>query len=47
MAKRPTLTDITSLTNSSAINALSENWDAIEDAFDNTLRWVYSQCSQC
>lgn len=37
MAKRPTLTDITSLTNSSAINALSENWDAIEDAFDNTL----------
>ena len=37
MAKRPTLTDITSLTNSSAINALSENWDAIEEAFDNTL----------
>ena len=37
MAKRPALTDITSLTNSSAINALSENWDAIEEAFDNTL----------
>ena len=37
MAKRPTLTDLTSLTNSSAINALSENWDAIEEAFDNTL----------
>jgi len=26
MAKRPTLTDITSLTNSSAINTLSQNW---------------------
>jgi hypothetical protein len=37
MAKRPTLTDITSLTNSSAINTLSQNWDAIEEAFDNTL----------
>ncbi len=37
MTKRPTLTDLTSLTNSSAINALSENWDAIEEAFDNTL----------
>ncbi len=37
MAKRPTLTDLTSLTNSSAINALSQNWDAIEEAFDNTL----------
>lgn len=37
MAKRPTLTDVTSLTNSSAINTLSQNWDAIEEAFDNTL----------
>ena len=37
MAKRPTLTDLTSLTNSSAINTLSQNWDAIEEAFDNTL----------
>lgn len=37
MAKRPTLTDLTSLTNSSAINTLSQNWDAIEEAFDNTF----------
>lgn len=37
MAKRPTLTDLTSLTNSSAINTLSQNWDAIQEAFDNTL----------
>lgn len=37
MAKRPTLTDLTSLTNSSAINTLNQNWDAIQDAFDNTL----------
>lgn len=37
MSKRPTLTDLTSLTNSSAINTLSQNWDAIEEAFDNTL----------
>ena len=37
MAKRPTLTDLTSLTNSSAINTLSQNWDAIQTAFDNTL----------
>ena len=37
MAKRPTLADLTSLTNSSAINTLSQNWDAIEEAFDNTL----------
>lgn len=37
MAKRPTLTDITSFTNSSNINALSQNWDAIEEAFDNTI----------
>ncbi len=37
MAKRPALTDLTSLTNSSAITALNQNWDAIEEAFDNTL----------
>ena len=37
MAKRPTLTDLTSLTNSSAINTLNQNWDAIQEAFDNTL----------
>lgn len=37
MAKRPDLTDVTSLTNSSAINTLNQNWDAIQDAFDNTL----------
>jgi len=37
MAKHPTLTDLTSLTNSSAIAALSQNWDEIEEAFDNTL----------
>lgn len=37
MAKRPTLTDVTSLTNSSAINTLNQNWDVIQDAFDNTL----------
>ena len=37
MTKQPTLTDITSLTNSSAITALSQNWDAIQEAFDNTL----------
>lgn len=37
MAKRPTLTDITSLTNSSNINAINQNWDAIQEAFDNTL----------
>lgn len=37
MAKRPTLTDVTSLTNSSAINTLNQNWDAIQEAFDNTL----------
>lgn len=37
MAKRPELTDLTSLTNSSAINTLSQNWDAIQEAFDNTL----------
>lgn len=37
MAKRPTLTDLTSLTNSSNINAINQNWDAIQTAFDNTL----------
>lgn len=37
MAKRPELTDLTSLTNSSAINTLSQNWDSIQEAFDNTL----------
>lgn len=37
MAKRPTLTDVTSLTNSSNINAINQNWDAIQEAFDNTL----------
>lgn len=37
MAKRPTLTDLTSLTNSSAINTLNQNWDSIQEAFDNTL----------
>ncbi|RTL05375.1 hypothetical protein EKK58_08220 [Candidatus Dependentiae bacterium] len=37
MTKRPTLTDLNSLTNSSAINAINENWDAIQEAFDNTL----------
>ncbi len=37
MSKRPTLSDITSLTNSSAVNALNANWDSIEEAFDNTL----------
>lgn len=37
MAKRPTLTDVTSLTNSSAINTLNQNWDSIQEAFDNTL----------
>lgn len=37
MAKRPELTDVTSLTNSSAIIALNQNWDSIEEAFDNTL----------
>lgn len=37
MAKRPILTDVTSLTNSSNINAINQNWDAIQEAFDNTL----------
>ena len=37
MAKRPTLTDVTSLTNSSAINTLNQNWDTIQESFDNTL----------
>lgn len=37
MTKQPSLTDITSLTNSSAITALSQNWDAIQEAFSNTL----------
>ena len=37
MTKRPTLTDLTSLTNSSNINAINQNWDAIQTAFDNTL----------
>lgn len=37
MAKRPTLTDLTSLTNSSGVNAINTNWDAIQEAFDNTL----------
>lgn len=37
MTKRPELTDITSLTNSSIINAVNENWDAIQESFDNTL----------
>lgn len=37
MPKRPSLTDITSLTNSSAINTLNQNWDNIQSAFDNTL----------
>jgi hypothetical protein len=37
MAKRPVLSDITSLTNSSNINVINQNWDAIEEAFDNTI----------
>lgn len=37
MAKRPTLSDITSLTNSSNINVINQNWDAIQEAFDNTI----------
>lgn len=37
MAKRPDLTDLTSLTNSSGVNAINSNWDAIQEAFDNTL----------
>jgi hypothetical protein len=37
MAKKPTLSDVTSLTNSSNINVINQNWDAIEQAFDNTL----------
>jgi len=37
MAKRPTLSDVTSLTNSSNINVINQNWDAIQEAFDNTI----------
>jgi hypothetical protein len=37
MAKRPVLSDVTSLTNSSNINVINQNWDAIEEAFDNTI----------
>lgn len=37
MAKKPILNDVTSLTNSSAINSLNQNWDSIKQAFDNTL----------
>ena len=37
MTKRPSLTDLTSLTNSSGITAINTNWDAIQEAFDNTL----------
>jgi hypothetical protein len=37
LAKRPTLTDITSFTNSSNINSINQNWGAIEEAFDNTI----------
>ena len=37
MAKQPTLTDLTSLTNSSGVNAINSNWDAIQEAFSNTL----------
>ena len=37
MAKRPDLTDLTSLSNSSAVNAVNTNWDEIQEAFDNTL----------
>ena len=37
MTKRPDLTDITSLTNSSAVNTINQNWDTIQVSFDNTL----------
>jgi hypothetical protein len=37
MTKRPVLSDVTSLTNSSNINVINQNWDAIEAAFDNTV----------
>lgn len=37
MSKRPDLTDVTSLTNSSNINAINQNWQQIKEAFDNTL----------
>jgi hypothetical protein len=37
MAKRPDLVDITSITNSSTIGAINQNWDRIQEAFDNTV----------
>jgi hypothetical protein len=37
MTKTPVLTDLTSLTNSSGVNAINSNWDAIQEAFENTL----------
>lgn len=37
MSKKPELTDIASLTNSSIITAVNTNWDSIRESFDNTL----------
>lgn len=37
MSKQPTLADVTSLTNSSTITTVNQNWDAIQTSFDNTL----------